>query len=75
MTLQHWLAATGTRRVDFAARVGVSERTIGHLSTGDVRPSSALAMRIEQATAGAVTAADWPPRHNGKLALREGPRG
>lgn len=70
MTLREWLAKSGQTRADLAERIGSSPRTIGHLATGDIRPSTDMAQRIERATAGAVTAADWPPRRDGKAGLR-----
>ncbi len=59
--LQTYLTSHGLRQADFAAAVGATQATISRLANGSMRPSLELAVAIERATAGAVTAASWVP--------------
>lgn len=49
-TLAAYLAATGERQEDFAARVGTTQPTISRIVTGRERPGTDLALRIAKVT-------------------------
>jgi DNA-binding transcriptional regulator YdaS (Cro superfamily) len=55
MDIQEYLQIENLNQITFARRLGVSKSTITLLMQGARRPSPTLALRIEQATGGAVT--------------------
>ncbi|WP_373354101.1 helix-turn-helix domain-containing protein [Pseudoroseicyclus sp. CXY001] len=57
--LAQYLAANCIRQTPFAERCGTTQATISRLSAGTSLPSLDLAIRIEDATAGAVPANSW----------------
>ena len=59
MLLSEWLAREGITKTDFAALIGVSVPTISNLCNGHSWLSRETARRIEHATNGEVTAADF----------------
>ena len=58
MTLQDHLKDTNQTVADFAARIGEPENTIRKIVYRQRQPSLPLAVKITDATGGAVTAAD-----------------
>lgn len=61
--LRAYLIETKTRQSDLAKKVGVSFGYMSELVAGGKTPGLELAVRIEDATGGAVRARDWitPP--------------
>ncbi|WP_370687535.1 helix-turn-helix domain-containing protein [Epibacterium sp. MM17-32] len=59
MNLSEYLTEAGVTQSEFAARVGVTQGVISRLSSGHSLPGLALAVRIENATNGAVKAQNW----------------
>jgi DNA-binding transcriptional regulator YdaS (Cro superfamily) len=55
MDIQEYLTTEDLSQIALARRLGVSKSTITLLMQGARRPSPSLALRIEQATGGAVT--------------------
>lgn len=74
MTLKEWLNLKGTSQADAAKALGVDRTTICHLVSGDKNPSLAMALRVQAYTGGAVTVEEWPPRRDGKHALKRARR-
>jgi len=58
MSLRDWRKKSGLTSKEFGERCGVSEAAIRHYETGERRPRTEIARRIEQATNGEVTAAE-----------------
>jgi len=58
MQLSAWLQESGLTQDAFGRAVGVTQGRIAQLLQGGL-PSMALAIRIEEATGGEVTRADW----------------
>ena len=58
MTLLDHLKATGETVSDFAARIGEADNTIRKIAYRQRQPSLPLAVKIAEATGGAVTPAD-----------------
>ena len=58
-----YLEKTGQKQKDFAARIGITPAHLSRICQGASMPSLPVAFRIEAATNGAVTAADFmdPP--------------
>ena len=56
MTLDEFLSAERGRQVKLARRLGVASSTISDIRSGRSAPSLDLAIRIEDATGGQVTA-------------------
>ncbi|MBR9779632.1 MAG: hypothetical protein GYB52_09830 [Rhodospirillales bacterium] len=59
MKLNEWLKATKTKRIVFAARIGVSPSMITRLCDGSLMPNVTVAHRIWEETKGAVTPNDF----------------
>lgn len=59
--LNAYLARSGIKQATFAQRVGVTQATISKLVARTMQPSLELAMKIEDATGGAVSARSWLP--------------
>jgi 3,4-dihydroxy 2-butanone 4-phosphate synthase / GTP cyclohydrolase II len=59
MKLSDWLVREGITKSDFAASIGVSPPTISDLCWGNQWLSRKTAKKIELATGGEVTAADF----------------
>jgi DNA-binding transcriptional regulator YdaS (Cro superfamily) len=59
MTLSTYLAATGTKQVDLAARLGIKPAHMSLIVNGDRRPSLDIAVGIERETGGQVPASSW----------------
>lgn len=57
--LRTFLAQTRTKQAELAKRVGVSCGYMSELVKGDKTPGLELAVRIEDATGGAVPARSW----------------
>ena len=57
--LSDHLCAAELTQSQFAKRVGVDQATISKLCRGVLMPSLPLAVRIERATSGAVSASSW----------------
>jgi DNA-binding transcriptional regulator YdaS (Cro superfamily) len=55
MDIQEYLTTEDLSQIALARRLGVSKSTITLLMQGARRPSPSLALKIEQATGGAVT--------------------
>lgn len=66
MRLPDWLAREGMTQSEFAKRVEVSAATISDLCREKIWLSRPLAIRIEGATGGEVTAADFVHRTSAK---------
>lgn len=60
--LRSWLVARRVPASDMAAHVGVSKSYLSELIAGKKRINVSLALRIEAATGGEVTAQMWSPR-------------
>jgi transcriptional regulator with XRE-family HTH domain len=58
MQFAEWFRSSGLTQQAFADRVGVTQGRIAQLLDGDA-PSLALAIKIMDATGGAVTPNDW----------------
>ncbi|HHN72863.1 MAG TPA: 3,4-dihydroxy-2-butanone-4-phosphate synthase, partial [Thermopetrobacter sp.] len=58
MKLAEWLKETGTTQAALARRLGISQGRVSQLVAGDA-PSLELALKITEATGGAVTPADF----------------
>lgn len=74
MTLSEWLQEKGTSQEAFASAVGASQGQISRLLSGARGPGLSLAMKIEEATAGAVPASSWVEKkahHARKIARRQ----
>ena len=56
MTLADYLRGSGTTQRDFAARLGLSPSYVCEIAGGRKTPGLRLAVRIERATGGAVSA-------------------
>lgn len=59
--LKQYLSDTQTPQAAFAARVGVDQTTISRIARKRVAPSLELALRIKEATSGAVQPEDLLP--------------
>jgi plasmid maintenance system antidote protein VapI len=59
--LNAYLARSGIKQAIFAQRVGVTQATISKLVARTMSPSLELALKIEDATGGAVSARSWLP--------------
>lgn len=59
--IQQYRTANGLTQEDLAAMIAVSQGAIAHIETGRRRPSALLSVRIEEATAGAVTRYELRP--------------
>lgn len=59
MTLQEWLTAEGVTPRQFSERVGVATRSVYRYLSGDTHPVPRIMVRIQTATGGKVTAADF----------------
>ncbi|HEV7253848.1 MAG TPA: helix-turn-helix transcriptional regulator [Mesorhizobium sp.] len=59
MTLERYLSDRGIKPAHFATEVGVPASTITRLLRGERSPGLGLVAKIQAATAGAVTAADF----------------
>jgi plasmid maintenance system antidote protein VapI len=70
MTLREYLNATGMKQSEFARMVDTTRANMCHLVAGHQRPGLDLALRIQLASAGQVTVADWGVRRDGKPVLR-----
>lgn len=57
--LSSYLKERRIRQADFAEQVGVSQGVISRLANGASKPGLDLAVRIERATAGSVSASTW----------------
>ncbi|SHK05078.1 Helix-turn-helix [Ruegeria lacuscaerulensis ITI-1157] len=58
-TLKSYRQANGIRQADLASSIGVEQATISKLESGSFRPGLELAIKIEDATGGAVPARSW----------------
>lgn len=54
-----YLEGRGEKQNDFAKRIGISAAYLSQILSGDRTPSLELAVAIEDATCGAVTARSW----------------
>ncbi|MET4734779.1 hypothetical protein ABIE64_003518 [Thalassospira sp. MBR-102] len=59
MKLSEWLKATKTKKIEFAARIGVSPSMVTRLCDGSQMPNVETAHRVWAATGGAVTPNDF----------------
>jgi predicted transcriptional regulator len=59
MTLAQWLRLASVSQADFARMIGVTQATVCRYAAGARIPRRAMMARIEQATGGQVTAADF----------------
>lgn len=60
MKLRDWLHANRVKKIDFAAKIGVSPSRVSQLCEHELPwPSRELALRIAEATDGAVTINDF----------------
>jgi len=59
MLLSEWLRTKGEKRSHFAARIGVSATVVTKLCQGKQWLNRDTALKIERATEGEVTAADF----------------
>jgi plasmid maintenance system antidote protein VapI len=57
--LSRWLDTSGRDRDALANTLGISRSYLDRLCAGRARPSLALALRLDQATFGAVPATSW----------------
>jgi transcriptional regulator with XRE-family HTH domain len=55
MTLKEYLTENKIKLTDFASKVGIQQPYVSLIKNGHNRPSPDVALRIEQATGGAVT--------------------
>jgi DNA-binding transcriptional regulator YdaS (Cro superfamily) len=55
MQLKEYLEASGVTRVEFCSLIGIRESNLSRYITGKVRPSLAMALKIERATEGHVS--------------------
>lgn len=60
MTLDAYIRSTGRTEVQLAKAAGCTQATISRIRTGDRTAGITLALRIEQATGGAVPARSLP---------------
>ena len=60
--LAEYLKQSGMRQRDLATKLKVKQTTVSKLSNGIAMPSLHLAIAIEDATGGAVTARSWVNR-------------
>lgn len=63
--LANIILQSGSTRAAWAERLGISASYLSDILNGKKRPSLELAVRIESATAGAVTPASWVPDAEG----------
>lgn len=61
MTLNEWLRSTGTSSADFAAAIGVSRQALHRYRFNERVPKPPVISKIQEVTAGAVTASDFYP--------------
>lgn len=61
MTLDDYLAQTGTLETDFARAIGLSQSQVNRLRNGESWPSKGVLERIRAATDGRVTPNDFLP--------------
>lgn len=61
MMILHWLQLRERTAASLAVEVGCSKAHLSHIMAGRLRPSPQLALRIEQATGGAVSRAVLRP--------------
>ena len=61
MKLQRWLTSNDVSPSAFAARIGVTPRSVYRYLSGDTRPVPSIMVRIHAATNGKVTASDFYP--------------
>jgi transcriptional regulator with XRE-family HTH domain len=59
--LKDYLSRAGMKQEAFALRVGVTQATVSKLIARTMTPSLELALKIEDATGGAVSARSWLP--------------
>jgi len=59
MTLAQWLRRTAVSQADFARMIGVTQATVCRYVAGTRIPRRAIMARIEHATGGQVTPADF----------------
>jgi len=59
MTVADWLNESDTTQAALAAALGVSKAYVSMLSSGQRVPSLAVALRVQAATGGEVTPADF----------------
>lgn len=57
--LSSWLDTSGRDRDALASKLGISRSYLDRLCAGRARPSLDLAIRLDQATLGAVPASSW----------------
>lgn len=69
MTLKEYLETTRITQTDLARTVGVFRGTIHNIVTGRKAPSIELALKIQDATDGAVTVRDLLPTNHPALRL------
>ena len=58
--LKQYLVDADMTQERFAGLVGVKQSVVSRLASGAAHPSPELALRIEDATEGAVKLHDWP---------------
>ena len=70
MTLNEFISERRGLLREIAAKTGLSESSVSRLASGKQSPSLDAMRKIQLATDGAVTAADWlpPPRKRGRAA-------
>lgn len=68
MTLDKYLRLRRMTRAEFGTLVGAHPITVHRWCSGVMRPAWHRVAQIEQLTQGAVTAADFVPRHEGAAA-------
>jgi len=59
MQLFEWLPANGVSQRAFAPRINVSQPTLSRYLKGITVPNAITTAKIEEATGGEVTMADW----------------
>jgi hypothetical protein len=61
MRLGEFLRLTATPQAKFAAQIGVRQPTVSRLVAGTQNPSALTALKIRDASQGAVGPGDWGP--------------
>lgn len=69
MKLNDYLEKTKQTKTDFAGVIGITTGMVSHIATGRKIPSLDLALKIQDATEGAVTVRDLLPTNHPALRL------
>jgi len=70
--LHEFIKSSGETQAKWAGRLGISRAYLSMLTSGQKTPGLDLAVRIERATGGAVTAASWVPEMSPDAIAEEG---